>query len=61
MAVAATFLYYLLLSSPPRSFLGIILLATAIAVLVVSPWGLATTYINERFQTGVRASGFGLG
>ena len=30
-------------------------------VLVVSPGALGTVYINERFQTGVRASGFGLG
>jgi len=32
-----------------------------VAVLVVGPWGLVTTYINERFHTSVRASGFGLG
>jgi MFS family permease len=61
MAVVATFLYYLLLSAPPQSLFLVILLATVIAVLVVSPWGLATTYINERFQTGVRASAFGIG
>jgi hypothetical protein len=30
-------------------------------VLVVAPGALGTVYINERFQTGVRASGFGLG
>jgi hypothetical protein len=29
--------------------------------VVTAPWGLTTTYINERFRTGVRASGFGLG
>jgi hypothetical protein len=39
----------------------VILLTTLVAVLIVSPWGLATVYINERFQTSVRASGFGLG
>ncbi len=27
----------------------------------MSAWGLATTYVNERFQTNVRSSGFGLG
>ena len=26
-----------------------------------APWGITTAYINERFRTGVRASGFGLG
>jgi len=34
---------------------------TLIVVVVTAPWGLTTTYVNERFQTGVRASGFGLG
>src|SRR5919202_547801 len=61
MAVVATFFYYLLLSAPPQSLFLVILLTTVIAVLVVSPWGLTTTYINERFQTGVRASAFGIG
>jgi len=61
MAVAATFLYYLLISTTPKSLFVVILLTTVITVLIVSPWGLATTYINERFHTGVRASGFGLG
>jgi hypothetical protein len=32
-----------------------------VTVLIIWPWGLATTYINERFHTSVRASGFGLG
>jgi MFS family permease len=61
MAVIGTFLYYLLLSAPPSNLFVVILLTTVIAVLIVSPWGLATTYINERFHTSVRASGFGLG
>jgi hypothetical protein len=30
-------------------------------VLVVAPGALGTVYINERFRTTVRASGFGLG
>jgi MFS family permease len=61
MAVVGTFLYYLLLSTPPQSLLLIILLTTTFTVLIVSPWGLATAYINERFQTSVRASAFGIG
>ena len=39
----------------------ITLLTTITTVLVVAPGALSTVYINERFQTGVRASGFGLG
>ena len=36
-------------------------LATVAIVLTVSGWGLLSAYINERFATGVRASGFGIG
>ena len=61
MGVVGTFLYFLLISLAPGNIVVVTLLTTAIAVIVVSNWGLATTYINERFQTGVRASGFGLG
>jgi MFS family permease len=59
--VAGTALYALLLVTRPGSLAVVIVLVTAIAVLVVSVWGLATVYINERFKTGVRATGFGLG
>jgi hypothetical protein len=30
-------------------------------VLVVGPWGAASSYCNERFPTAVRSSGFGIG
>ena len=30
-------------------------------LLVVSPWGIVTTYICERFPTQIRASGYGIG
>jgi MFS family permease len=36
-------------------------LVCALAVLVTSPWGVIVTYINERFATEVRATGFGVG
>src|SRR5919199_117878 len=60
-AVGGTFLYYLLLSAPPQNLFLVILLTTIITLLVVSCWGLTTAYINERFQTGIRASAFGIG
>jgi MFS family permease len=60
-AVAGTFLYYLLLSAPPQNLFLVILLTSMIALLVVSCWGISTAYINERFQTGIRASAFGIG
>src|SRR5919199_1587705 len=61
MAVLGAFFYYLLLSAAPQSLFLVILLTTIIAVLIVSPWGLATAYITERFHTDVRASAFGIG
>ena len=38
-----------------------IVLTTLVALSVNTCWGMITAYINERFHTGVRASGFGLG
>jgi MFS family permease len=61
MGTVGTLLYYLLISVAPKSLFAVVLLVTLIVVVVTAPWGLTTTYINERFRTGVRASGFGLG
>lgn len=36
-------------------------LTIVVNLVVVSCWGVVTTYINEAFHTGVRASGYGLG
>lgn len=60
-AVFGTLFYYQLLNTAPGNMPLILLLATLTTVLVVAPGALGTVYINERFQTGVRASGFGLG
>jgi hypothetical protein len=60
-AIGGTAVYALLLVTRPSNLFVVIVMVTAIAVLVVSVWGLATVYINERFKTGVRATGFGLG
>jgi hypothetical protein len=43
------------------SFGTIIFVTCVLAVLVTSPWGVIVTYINERFVTDVRATGFGVG
>ena len=60
-AVLGTFVYWLLLHFTPSSLATVIVLST-VAVLLVNPcWAMITAYINERFHTGVRASGFGLG
>jgi MFS family permease len=59
--VAGTAFYYLLLSLHPSSLVAVIGLVTLTVLSVNSCWGMITAYINERFHTGVRASGFGLG
>jgi glycopeptide antibiotics resistance protein len=38
-----------------------VLLVCVFSILVTAPWGVVLPYINERFHTDVRASGFGLG
>jgi MFS family permease len=61
MATVGTFLYYLLMGTTPQNLFIVIVLVTIITVLVTWVWSLATVYINERFHTGIRASGFGIG
>ncbi|MGB3682438.1 MAG: MFS transporter [Rubrobacteraceae bacterium] len=61
MATLGALLFYLIVATTPQNLFVVILLVTATVVVIVSVWGLATVYIIERFQIGVRASGFGLG
>jgi MFS family permease len=61
MATVGTFVYYVLVGTAPQNLFTVIVLVTIITVLVTWVWALATVYINERFHTGVRASGFGVG
>ena len=52
---------YVLSNTQMLSLTAIIVLVCLLAVLVTSPWGVIVTYINERFATEVRATGFGVG
>lgn len=61
VATLGTFVYYLLLSSAQAGFVAVVALTIITVPLVISHWGLAIAYVTERFRTGVRASGFGLG
>lgn len=61
IATVGAVLFYLLSQSGGMGFLPRTLLVCALAVLVTSPWGIIVTYINERFLTDVRATGFGVG
>src|SRR5215216_3287639 len=61
MATVGTFFYYVLVGTAPQNLFAAIVLVTIVTVLITWVWALATVYINERFHTGVRASGFGIG
>ncbi len=54
-------LLHVLTSTPDLSLSATRALVCVLAVLVTSPWGVIVTYINERFATEVRATGFGVG
>lgn len=59
--ILGTIVYAVLLGTHPSNLFAVMALVTVLAVVVISNWGLTTAYINERFHTGVRATGFGLG
>lgn len=51
--------YYLLLATPHRPLTDVALVVLT-QVLVLSVWGVVTSYCTGRFTTAVRASGFGV-
>jgi MFS family permease len=61
IAVGGGAMMYVLVSGATRSLATIMILVCVMSVLVTAPWGVIITYINERFVTDVRATGFGLG
>ena len=60
-AVLGSAFYAWLVNLSAANFGLVIVLAVVINLIVVSCWGVVVAYITERFHTGVRASGFGLG
>jgi MFS family permease len=60
-AVFGTAVYWVLLHYKPSALVAVIVLVSTTVVLVNPCWAMITAYINERFHTGMRASGFGLG
>lgn len=61
IATVGAGILYFLATSHGLTLPAIILLICALSVLVTAPWGMILTYINERFVTDVRATGFGIG
>lgn len=61
IATLGAAIMYVLVSGQGLRLPAIIALVCLLSVLVTSPWGVIVTYINERFATDVRATGFGIG
>jgi Na+/melibiose symporter-like transporter len=61
IAVVGSAILYYLIRTPDLSLPMIMALVCVLSILVTSPWGVIITYINERFVTDVRATGFGIG
>ncbi len=61
IATVGAGIFYYLSTTPNLSMPMIVLLVCLLLVVVTSPWGVIVTYINERFHTDVRATGFGVG
>jgi MFS family permease len=61
IATVGAYILYTLTVMPEMAFGTRVLLVSLLAVIVTSPWGVIVTYINERFATDVRATGFGIG
>jgi Na+/melibiose symporter-like transporter len=62
-AVLGTLFYYWMTANAAAhgSLFATMALYTVALCLSIAPWGLVTTYITERFVTGIRASGYGVG
>jgi MFS family permease len=54
-------LYYVLVKSGYRNTVELVVLVTLINLCATPVWAFVTAYINERFTTGVRACGYGIG
>jgi len=61
IATVGAFILYVLTRAEGMSLPMIIILVCLLSILVTAPWGVLVTYINERFVTDVRATGFGVG
>jgi MFS family permease len=61
IAVVGSVLMAVLVNGAGLPFGVVVLLVCLFMVLTTAPWGVVLPYINERFQTDVRASAFGLG
>ncbi len=59
--IVAPVLYWLVVDRVVTGLAGIVLLTIVLNIIVLAEWGVVSTYINERFHVGIRASGYGVG
>lgn len=60
MAVVGTSLFLSLVRSGPENLVWVTVACMLLVIIVICPWAVLPAYINERFPTSVRASGYGL-
>ncbi|MFZ2241000.1 MAG: MFS transporter [Gordonia amarae] len=58
MAIAGTLLFLIVVRTDNLAIS--IIVSIALVIVVIAPWAVLPAYINERFPTSVRASGYGL-
>lgn len=61
ITVAATLVYGLLVAGAFTGLAAVTIAVIVLNLLTLSVWGVATTYLNERFHVGVRSTGYGIG
>jgi MFS family permease len=60
IATVGTAIMYYLSNATELSIQATVVLVCVMSIVVTAPWGVIITYINERFATDVRATGFGV-
>ncbi|MGX6511676.1 MFS transporter [Rhodococcus sp. SJ-2] len=60
MAVVGTALFLSLVRTGSDNIVWVVTATILLVVIVICPWAVLPAYINERFPTSVRASGYGL-
>ncbi len=61
IATVGAALMYVLCTADTLPLPAVVGLVCLMMVVVTSPWAIIVTYVNERFATDVRATGFGIG
>jgi MFS family permease len=58
---AAPVLFWVIVGRAVTGIAPVVLITIVLNIVVLSGWGVVSTYINERFHVGIRASGYGVG